>query len=156
MKKIVLVLAAAVLLVSCSNNPPPASDPTRNLSPTGRAAYQSLRVIKALDVLRDVAAAGERQNPKLISADAALKVISYHKQVVQTMGAVPDGWKTVAMKGLDQLVQDLSAAERTQLQPFVDLLKTLFNTFVPGGAPPLPAELTAALAYDTYLLTGGM
>lgn len=129
-------LAAVLILlacVSCGSNPNPQTDPTRNLSAQGKAAYQTTKVVKALDVLRDVAAEAEKQNPKLLSPASALKVIAYHKQVVTTMGAVPDGWKTVAEKGLDQLKTDLTPQEWAQIEPFANLLKTLYAAFVPGG-----------------------
>jgi hypothetical protein len=143
-----------LVLLGCSHNPPATTDPTRNLSAQGKAAYEALKIGKALDVLRDVAVAAERQNPKLLSSASALKVISYHRQVALTMGAVPDGWIAVALTGLEQLTRDLSPAERAQLAPFVELLKTLYAAFVPGGGP-MP-DLSGAIVFDEYLLAGGL
>lgn len=117
----------------------PQTDPTRNLTGAGRAAYQTTMVIKALSVVRDVAVEGEKQH--IISPQSALKVIAYHRQTVQIMGAIPEGWKTVALKGLDQLKDDLTADEWKQIEPFVTLLQTLYNTFVPPGGPPSSSAL---------------
>jgi len=134
-KRIVTVVFVLALFMcaGCGSNPNPQTDPTRNLSAQGKAAYQTTKVVKALDVLRDVAAEAEKQNPKLISASSALKVVAYHKQVVSTMDAVPNGWKAVALTGLDQLQKDLTPQEWTQIEPFVNLLKTLYAAFVPEG-----------------------
>lgn len=148
------VIAVALVMSGCGAGATSQTDPTRNLSAQGKAAYQTTKVVKALDVLRDVAAEGEKQNPKRISASSALKILAYHKQVVSTMGAVPDGWKTVALTGLDQLKTDLTPAEWAQIEPFVTLLKTLYAAFVPGGALPSPAELQATLFIDERLIGG--
>lgn len=133
MKRLVLLLALWLPLAGCSHPAPGAIDPTVNLSPTGKASYQALRVGKALDVLRDVAVAGEKQTPKVVSSAGALKVIAYHRQVVTTMAAIPDKWLTVAEVGLDQLRQDLSAAEWARIAPFVDLLRTLYTEWHKTG-----------------------
>jgi len=124
MRKLIGALAL-VVCCGCATNPPTATDPTRNLSAAGHAAYDATKVVKALDVLRDVAAEGEKN--KAISAASALKIVAYHKQVVQTIDALPSGWKDVAIKGLDQLQKDLSPAEAAQIAPFVTLLKTLYG-----------------------------
>ncbi len=117
-------LATVILMVvalACAGN-----RPTGNLSPTGLASYQAIKVVKALDLVRDVAVEGEKQSPKLISPQVALKVISYHRQVVRTIGAVPTGWKSVAVTGLEQLKTDIPADEWKRLEPFINLLKALY------------------------------
>lgn len=124
----------ALTMPACAGNPAPANDPTVNLSPSGKASYQATKVVKALDLLRDVAAEGEKQNPKIVSAQTALKVVGYHRQVVRTIGAVPDGWKAVALAGLDELQKSVPAAEWSKLEPFVNLLKTLYAEIVEGGS----------------------
>jgi hypothetical protein len=148
------VLAAAMLLASagCGTNPPPAGDPTANLSASGRASYQATKVVKSLDLLRDIVAEGEKQTPKVFSADTVLKVVGYHRQVVRTIGTVPDGWKAVALKGLDELKGSVPAAEWAKMQPWVSLLTVLYDQLVPGGAPPDPALLQRTLAVDDLLL----
>jgi hypothetical protein len=142
--RILLAVALTATLAACGANPSPQTDPTRNLSPEAKAAYQTMKVGKALDVIRDVAAEGERQH--LISAQSALKVIAYHKQVVQTMAAVPEGWTAVAIAGLNQLKQDLTVDEWRQIEPFANLLLALYQTFGPvRGATPDAALYTQAL-----------
>lgn len=138
-RRLALAVLVAVTLAGCGSNPNPQTDPTRNLSAAGRAAYQTTKIVKALDVVRDVAAEGEKQH--IISPQSALKVIAYHKQTVKTMAAVPEGWKAEALAGLDQLKENLTADEWKQIEPFVTLLQTLYQTFVPLGEPPSTSVL---------------
>lgn len=121
-------VVVALLFVGCGGINPQL-DPTRNLSPEAKLAYQSMKIGKALDVLRDVAAAGEKSG--VISPRAALAVIAYHKATVTTIGAAPGGWRAIALTGLDQLQTTLSPGERAQLAPFIALARTLIEAFVP-------------------------
>lgn len=149
------MLAVALLLTApgCANNPPAAGSPTANLSPSGLAAYNATKVVKSLDLLRDIVAEGEKQTPKVFSADTALKVVAYHRQVVRTIGTVPDGWKAVAVQGLTELKGLVPAAEWQRMQPWVALLTVLYDQFVPGGGgAPDPALLAETLAIDDALL----
>ena len=123
-------LTAAMLLSGCGANPTPTTSPTVALSPSGIAAYQATRVVKSLDLLRDIAVAGEKS--KAVSADTALKVIAYHRQVVRTIGTVPDGWKAVAFQGLDEVQHNIPAGDWQKLLPWISLLKTVYAET--GGA----------------------
>lgn len=128
----VILLAAALSigalsLPACSGNPPPATDPTVNLSASGRAAYQATRVVKALDVLRDIAVSAEEQNPKLMSTASTRKVVLYHQAIVKTIRAVPDGWLAVAMEGLDNLRKEIPADEWKQIDPYVRLVLAIYQ-----------------------------
>lgn len=127
--KFVMTLApllVLLLLSACASNPPAATDPTVNLSASGRAAYTATKVVKSLDLLRDIAVAGEKQTPKVVSADTALKVLAYHRQVVRTIGTVPDGWQAVALQGLDELQRAVPSEEWQRLAPWLTLLKTVY------------------------------
>lgn len=127
----VILLAAALSLgalslPACSTNPPPANSPTVNLSASGRAAYQATRVVKALDVLRDIAISAEEQNPKLMSTNSTRKVVLYHQAIVKTIRAVPDGWLAVATEGLDNLRKEIPADEWKQIDPYVRLVLAIY------------------------------
>lgn len=127
-----ILLAAALSLGAlglpgCSTNPPPANDPTVNLSASGRAAYQATRVVKALDVLRDIAISAEEQNPKLMSTNSTRKVVLYHQAIVKTIRAVPDGWVAVAMEGLDNLRKEIPADEWKQIDPYARLVLAIYQ-----------------------------
>jgi hypothetical protein len=116
------LLAFTFLFVSCGGNTPPQSDPTRNLSAPGKAAYQATKVVKALDVLRDIAVDAERQTPKLLSTDNTRKVVRYHESAVKAIGAVPGGWKPLVQSGLDELSKQIPPGEWAQLEPFAKLV----------------------------------
>lgn len=149
---LVLGLTGAMLAgAGCGTNPPPAGDPTANLSAEGRASYNATKVVKSLDLLRDIVAEGEKQTPKVFSPDTVLKVVAYHRKVVRTIGTVPDGWKAVALQGLDELKGSVPAAEWQKMQPWVSLLTVLYEQLVTGGGPD-PALLQSTLALDDALL----
>jgi hypothetical protein len=129
--QLILALAVTAMLMGCgSSNPPPATSPTVNLSATGKAAYQATKVVKALDVLRDIAIDAEAQSPKLMSTESTRKVVRYHAATVKTIGAVPTGWKSVADEGLTQLQKEIPAAEWAQIEPFVRLVRVLFQEVI--------------------------
>lgn len=110
---ILLVLA----LASCAKAPP-------TLSPTGVAAYNATRVVKALDVLRDAAIAANAQAQPLLSTANTRLVVNYHESAVKTIGAIPNGWKAIVEQGLTELQVQLGA-EYAQIAPYVNLVKTL-------------------------------
>ena len=139
-----LALAVGLSAMSCAGNVNPQTDPTRNLSPEAKLAYQSMRIGKALDVIRDVAAEGERQH--VLSAPTALQVIAFHKATVQAMAASPAGWKGIALAGLDHLKDTIPATEWQQLAPFITLARTLIEAFVPNR-PQASLSFTGELAW---------
>ncbi len=128
-----IVLLAAALSLSalglpaCSNNPPPATGPTANLSATGLRDYHLTRVVKALDLVRDIATTAEEQHPKLMSTNSTRKVVLYHQSVVKTIAAVPEGWVAVAEQGLTELQAQIPSEEWKQIDPYVRLLLTLYK-----------------------------
>ena len=115
-----LSLALVILLAvpGCVHAPP-------NLSPSGVAAFNATRVVKALDVLRDFAVDANAQIPPLLSTATTRKVVTYHRSAVTTIGAVPSGWVPVVTTGLDEVLRDLPDTERATLTPYVALVKTL-------------------------------
>lgn len=128
----VILLAAALSLAAfslpaCSSNPRPATDPTVNLSPSGRAAYHATRAVKALDLLRDIAITAEQQSPKLMSTASTRKVVLYHQSVVKTIAAVPDGWVAIAEQGLTELQKQIPLEEWQQIEPYVRLVLALYK-----------------------------
>lgn len=127
-----LLLTVALLgAVSCGgSNPPPSSDPTAGLSSSGKASYQATKVVKSLDLLRDIVAEGEKQDPRIFSPETVLQVVAYHRQVVRTIGTVPEGWKSVAVQGLAELKGRVPAAEWAKMQPWISLLTVLYEQIV--------------------------
>lgn len=120
-------LVILITLVGCGTNPPPTTDPTVNLSPSGRAAYHAIRVVKALDLVRDIAITAEMQTPKLMSTNSTRKVVLYHQSVLKTIAAVPDGWLEVAMTGLQELQKQIPPEEWKQIDPYIRLVLVIYQ-----------------------------
>lgn len=131
-RKIIAVVGVMLALAACGANPPPANDPTAGLSAQGRAAYNATKVVRALDVLRDVAIDAEHQS--LVSTETARKVVTYHRSAVKAIGAVPSGWQAVVSGGLEELAKSVPADEWRQLEPFANLARTLIAAI----GPPQP------------------
>jgi len=116
---VLLLLAGAVWGgESCASAPP-------QLSPSGVAAFQARRVVKALDILRDFAIDAEAQTPKVLSTTTTRKVVTYHRSAVSTIGQVPSGWAPTVSQGLLEVQRDLPAAERARLGPYFSLVSAL-------------------------------
>lgn len=117
MKRFVLI---ALLLVTsaCVKAPP-------TLSPAGIAAFNGTRVVKALDILRDVAVDANAQVPPLLSTATTRKVVTYHESALKTIQAAPSGWVPVVQTGLTEVLKDVPPVEQRQLAPYVSLVKTL-------------------------------
>lgn len=127
MKRRLLLSFILLFVVACGGNPTPQTDPTRNLSPQGKAAYQSTRVVKVLDLIMDTAIAAEAQSPKLMSTNSTRKVVEYHNAVIRTIAAVPDGWIPVAKQGALELQKTIPPEEFKQIDPYFRLVFMLFE-----------------------------
>lgn len=108
----------ALLIDACASAPP-------TLSPAATTAFQATRVVKALDVLRDAAIAANEQVPPLISTDSTRQVVTYHKAALLVISQTPGGWRPSITAGLTGLLENLPAAERQQLVPYVTLIQML-------------------------------
>lgn len=127
MRRLIAVLSLSLMISACANNPKPAVDATVNLSSSGQAAFTATKVVKALDVLRDVAIDAEKQTPKLLSTENTRKVVRYHESAVKAIGAVPGGWKPVVTKGLDELAKQIPPNEWGPLEPFAGLIRAVLE-----------------------------
>lgn len=150
-RKIVLavVLSATVLNLAACNKTPPNVTP----SPVALSAVKATEVVHALDVARDVARTLSQEQPPVISAAAFQKVLAFHESVVSVIGATPNGWKATAQAALIQLQKDLPAADSVRLAPYISLVQTLVDAFVPASEPdPALAPIVAAsVAMDEAL-----
>src|SRR5678809_417129 len=113
---LLLVGLLALPSSSCTHTPP-------NLSPSGKAAFQKTQVLKALDLLRDIAIDAEAAGV-LKTADAR-KVVTYHRSTVTSMQAADLGWTAAVGQCLDELVANLPPDARERIAPYVTLLKTV-------------------------------
>ncbi len=116
MKTIFLLLV--ISFVACTPAPPAAS-------PKAQLAFQSTRVIKALDILRDFAIDGEAQTPKVVSTATTRKIVLYHRSAITLIHDIPQGWKQTVSDGLDEAVKDVPEAQK--LAPYVGLVKAILT-----------------------------
>ena len=110
MRRLILILVLAINLVGCQPPPP-------DLTPDAKLAFQATRVVAVLDVLRDGAIAANEQVPPLMTTNDTRNVVLWHKTAVQTIRAVPSGWKPAVMAGLYALTCDARVLVPTAPQP---------------------------------------
>ena len=111
-------VVAALLTASCATAP-------TNLSSSGVAAFHATRVVKVLDIVRDVAIDAEAAKPPRLSTNTTRQVVTWHKAAVTTIGAVPGGWRPIVLAGLDALDAALPLGERAWLTPYLDAARML-------------------------------
>ena len=107
-----------------------ASAPAR--SAAGTAAVAATQTVQALDLIRDFAIAANAQTPALISTASAYNVVFFHESAIKAISAVAGvtSWKVPVLEGLNTLVASLSVAEKTLLQPYIDILTAVLNGVV--------------------------
>jgi len=118
MKGFIVTLALALVLGGCAKAPP-------ELSPAGNAAFQAAKVVRTLDIVRDVATDAHAQVPPLISTDNTRRIVTWHSAALRTIGAAPGGWKPTVLAGLDQLEKVVPPAEWVHVEVYVRLLRTI-------------------------------
>jgi hypothetical protein len=111
-----LLFVFCLSFVSCASAPP-------SLTPTGVTAFNARRVVKSLDLVRDVAIDAEANH--VLSTDTTRRVVVFHRSSLQTIRAVPNGWKSVVLAGLEEVPKNLSDKERMVIAPYLALTKTL-------------------------------
>ena len=116
-RRSILPVLLVLALAGCAKAPP-------TLSPAGVAAFNATRVVKALDLVRDTAIAANAQTPPLVSTANTRIVVNVYESAVRTIAAAPNGWKAIVSKALDELPNQLGA-EYSQIEPYVNLVKTL-------------------------------
>lgn len=116
MKSIILVI---LLSSSCAGylHPPV----TRNLSPQGIVEFHTLRAMKDLAIFRDAAVDAEANH--VLSTKNARRIVAWHLSVVRLAESLPDGWRAMAAKGLDELLATFTPAEQKELAPYVIIAK---------------------------------
>lgn len=115
-----VLVAVLVLASACASVPP-------NLSPTGRAAFQATQAVRVLDVVRDFAVAANDTQPPLIARNDMRRVVQWHASIVRTIRAVPDGWKPIALAGLEELRAELPPETWKRLQPYLALVRAVIQ-----------------------------
>jgi len=113
-----IILSAALLSPACGSKMPP------NLTPAATIAYYDTQVLKGLDLFRDAVVDANALTPPLLSTKTTRRVVAYHKSAIKIMNAVPNGWQSTVIMGLDELVKDLPANEKRVVAPYVTLIET--------------------------------
>lgn len=140
---ILLALALPMLMLTACAKKAPAT------SPVVLSAVKATEVVHALDVVRDVAVTLNAQQPPVISTKTLQTVLAAHRSIVSVIGAAPNGWKATAAAALVQLQKDLPAADAQRLAPYLALVQTLVEAFVPAGLDAaVPWTVKASLAAD--------
>lgn len=119
------LILALIISASCSQHVPP------NLSPKAQVAWQATRVIHAIDVIRDVAQEGTKTVPPVISVDVATKVTQWHRSALLVIHNTPNGWAPIVDASLSQVFEQLSAPQKLQLGPYVQLARILLKEVTP-------------------------
>lgn len=114
-------LGAGLTQTACTQNAPP------NLSPAGVTAWQATKVIKALDVVRDIAVDASHTTPPLVAHATMLKVVAWHKTAITIAHDSPSGWVGTVKSSLTATQQLLTPAEHKQLDPYFALAVVLLN-----------------------------
>ena len=112
MKRFALVLA--VLAFGCASAPP-------NLTPQAHTAFHNTQVIKALDLIRDIAIDANAQQPELLSTDTTRMIVQYHKASLVIIKATDTGWKTAIIAATEEVLKNLPPNEKALLTPYVTL-----------------------------------
>lgn len=131
-----LTLAAALFVtVDCGGVKPPAAPDTSQLSVKGLADYKKGQIVKALDSLRDAAINSNKVSIELLSDKNTRTVVDAHTSAIHVIQASDAGWSGAVQKALDESLTSLSPAEKANLQPYFDMLKTLLKEIASGPNP---------------------
>lgn len=114
------MLLFVLLAAGCAKAPP-------TLSPSGAAAFNALRVVRVLDLVRDTAIDAHAQTPPLIATEHTRAIVRWHAATLKTIAAVPDGWRATVLAGLVTLEQDLPPDVWAKIAIYVTLVRTVIQ-----------------------------
>lgn len=121
----IFMLAFCLGGAGCGVKPPP------NLSPTGAREWQETRVIKALDLARDIAVEANTTMPPLLNQDTTRRVVLYHETALHAIHAAAAGWQAVAQSLTTDLSKTLTSAEQTTLRPYLSSIQAILKELTP-------------------------
>ena len=98
-----------------------------HLGPAATAAWQGTRVIKSLDVIRDIAVDGNAQNPPVFSTELTRALVNWHMSAITIVHSAPAGWPQMIQVSLTELQKRLTPAEQRQLNPYLALAQILLK-----------------------------
>lgn len=106
--------------VRCTHAPP-------QLGPVAAADFQKLRVIKALDLLRDFAIDAEAATPKVLPTATTRQIVTYHASALRILDAAGTGWRPLLASSLAALTAAVPAADRATVAPYIALIQALLS-----------------------------
>ena len=124
MRRIRLSLIGLAVVVSYACG---ASHVPPNLSPESLAKWQATRAVKALDVVRDVAIAGNAIQPPIISTDDTRIVVEFHQSAVTVIAQTPQGWRPAVKASLSEALKHVSPDTAATLKPYVGLVSVIID-----------------------------
>lgn len=117
MKRIILAFAL-LATVGCAPLSQYGGRSTSLLTTPGIQALHTVEVVKVMDVFRDVAIDGEAV--KVIATSDARIIVEAHKAALQILRELPNGWKAVVVKGLEEAKGKLSPNAKINVGPYID------------------------------------
>ncbi len=119
--KLTIIALLAVLATGCAGNKPP------NLTPQASLAYDSGRIVEALDTTRDVAIIANSFGQAPFSTAITRRIVTAHRSalvLIETRGA---GWQAQVNAILDEVLKNTTGEANARLAPYVELSKALIN-----------------------------
>jgi len=139
MKLIILTALLATLSAGCSQHKPP------NLTPDASMAYDSGRIVNALDDVRDVAIIASSFNQVPFSTAVTRRIVTGHQSalvIIETRGA---GWEAQVQAVLGEVLKNTTGEAHTRLEPYVELARALLTRLgTRAFDEPLSADILAA------------
>lgn len=123
--KVFFLLVFASLVLTSARCGPAYKPP--NLSPQASVAWDGLKVIRALDVIRDIAIDGNAQKPPIFSTATTRIVVDWHTAAITTVHAAPAGWALTVQTGLAEVAKVLPPVEQQQIGPYLTLARLVLQ-----------------------------
>jgi hypothetical protein len=119
MKRLSALVLVVALGVACGKNAPV-------VTPDAQQAFDKVRVVNALNLLRDIAVVANAQTPPVISDATLVKVNTYYNAAIGTVNASGHGWAVTLSVALDEVVKTFPEHEQGALGFYTGLLRSLF------------------------------
>jgi hypothetical protein len=105
---------------NCAKAPP-------TLSPVSSVKFEQTRIIKGLDVLRDIAVSANQQIPPVLPETTTRAVVTWHRSALVLIDGYGAGWATTVGASLDEVIKNLPPPQQATLAPYVALVHTILN-----------------------------
>jgi hypothetical protein len=126
---LVCSLAFAIMTAAATPGCATLGHPPPNLSTQATQAWYGKRIIKDLDIPRDLAIdAGDAQ---VLPVDTVRKIVNWHEDAIATVHDGKDGWQSAVKTGVTRLKNELSPQERAVVGNYLDAVVAGIDTFFP-------------------------